>query len=422
MIDLADIHHHFTSCGAVGRKGPSVAQCETWYSEHNISLENRLFSFTDDNGLEIFKGAQGFRVPRTGLYNVTVAGAAGGRGICHFQRGMGLLWKGIIKLLDTQDVLVQIGQKGLEPCDLSLDIPFCESLPDNSSKCFNDWMSWVSSRPGLSENAASLTTGFGGGGSGGGASMLRLRDRKTGSFNELPVVVAGGGGGMAALFSPDVLNRINVTFPPDVPSNASMEHLYESFINAKPVDRDFGLIDIFNFSGIRGYVSRSADIFSLRPGAGGGYFPVPSVQNDGAALNTSENFAIGGLDCLNLRTTIVERPLFESVHGGFGGGGGQCESGGSGGGFTGGSVFSNQAFGIPGNGGFFSFFSDSVNSVVEVTNELNFGIDGFVEIVPYHCGCGHLCVMDEEANTFECICPDNSSLAPNGFDCYKGMC
>ena len=114
------------------------------------------------------------------------------------------------------------------------------------------------------------------------------------------------------------------------------------------------------------------------------------------------------------------RPLLETVHGGFGGGGGQCESGGSGGGYTGGSVFSNRYFGIPGNGGFYNYFSELPNDAVQLSVELNQEHDGFVEIVPADCGCEYECIVDEEQDEFTCNCPENATLAPNGLDCYEG--
>ena len=187
-------------------------------------------------------------------------------------------------------------------------------------------------------------------------------------------------------------------------------------------DRDSSLADVHNFSGVRGYIAGSVDNFNHRPGAGGGYFPVVYLQQDGSPLNTSENFALGGSDCLHLSTDLSQRPLLETVHGGFGGGGGQCESGGSGGGYTGGSVFSNSYYGIPGNGGFYKYFSATPNKAVQLSVELNQALDGhgFVEIVHADCGCGYKCIVDEEHKSFTCDCPENTTLAPNEVDCYKG--
>ena len=100
---------------------------------------------------------------------------------------------------------------------------------------------------------------------------------------------------------------------------------------------------------------------------------------------------------------LSQCPLLETIHGVFGGGGGQCESGGSGGGYAGGSVFSNKFFGIPGNGGFYSYFSQPLNEVVQFSTEFNTQSDGYVEIVPAECGCQYKCIIDEKEQKFECV-------------------
>ena len=394
----------------------------SWYEQQNSPIANSLFRFVSDN-LRIFAGSQGFRIPRTDWYNITVAGAAGGRGICSTSRGKGLLWKGVVELRDNQDLLIIVGQKGDEPCEVQKDIPVCASPPkniDEGVECSVSWEEWLNSNPTLSLNAAFSTLNYGGGGGGGGASMVRIRDRQTEQFSALPIVVSGGGGGSASNTTLSILDTINITFPDDVPTIATDEELYAYFINAKTANRDITLEDVYNFTGIRGYVSNTVDSISNRPGAGGGYFRVVSLPQDGLPLSVTEDTAVGGSDCLHLSIDLSQRPLIESVHGGFGGGGGQCETGGSGGGFTGGSVFSNQFFGIPGNGGYFSFFSQPLNEVTEVSVGLNKELDGFVELIPTHCGCGYECIIDEGNQTFECICPDNTTLADNQFDCYEG--
>jgi hypothetical protein len=328
---------------------------------------------------------------------------------------MGLLWKGIVKLWAGQDMLVSVGQRGLEPCQIRRDIPVCNNPPsslEEADKCFEEWELWLA-KQGLSQNAMFTTRNFGGGGAGGGASMLRLTSRETGGFAKLPVIVAGGGGGSAVTLNPGVFSMLNIS---DTSSNSS--DFYTDFINAKMTDRDLSLVDFYNFSGIRGYIASSVNPFNHRPGAGGGYFPAISLQQDGSAMNESEDFALGGFDCLHLSTDLNQRPLMETVHGGFGGGGGQCESGGSGGGYTGGSVFGNKYIGIPGNGGFYKYFHEPTNNVTQLSVELNLELDGFVEIAPADCGCGYKCIVDEKE--FHCNCSENATLAPNELDCYKG--
>ena len=415
LIDLNEIRYKFTPCGSVGRNGPSLSQCTKWYSERNstIATQNRLFEFSSE-GRQTFQGGQGFQVPRSGLYNMTVAGAAGGNGVCSYIQGKGLLWRGTIELQDTQDLLILVGQRGTEPCEILNDIPVCSTVPktiEESIQCFRDWDDWLSNNSDLSEADKSTAYLYGGGGAGGGASMVRLRDRSTGVLHTWPSVVAGGGGGAAASMATNFFDE-QETLSPDY--QPSMEELYRQHLNAKT-----DLMDIHNSTGSRGHIADEVDIFKNRAGAGGGYFPAVSLYQDGAALNKSEDFALGGYDCLFRSMDVYRQPLIISVHGGFGGGGGQCESGGSGGGYNGGSIFSNELFGVPGSGGYSGIFSEWPNAVSEVSVGLNKESDGYVELVPSKCGCGYECIIYDDLQQFACVCPDGFHLAANEFDCFQ---
>ena len=67
--------------------------------------------------LDDFRGGQGFRIPREDEYNVTIAGAAGGRGLCNFFIGRGGTLQFQIRLTPDYELLVMAGQKGRSPCD-----------------------------------------------------------------------------------------------------------------------------------------------------------------------------------------------------------------------------------------------------------------------------------------------------------------
>ena len=110
-----------------------------------------------------------------------------------------------------------------------------------------------------------------------------------------------------------------------------------------------------------------------------------------------------------------------NVDGGFGGGGGECGGGGGGGGFTGGAVldYSNE---IPGGGGesvAFIFHNVSIMILSPIDFSYNSG-DGYMDIVPANCNCSGTCSVNKTEDTFECFCPDNTTLAQDGFDCYYG--
>jgi hypothetical protein len=42
-----------------------------------------------------------------------------------------------------------------------------------------------------------------------------------------------------------------------------------------------------------------------------------------------------------------------------------------------------------------------------------------VDIVPANCNCSGTCAVNETEDMFECFCPDNTTLAQDGFDCLN---
>jgi hypothetical protein len=61
------------------------------------------------------QGAQGFQIPREDVYNVTIAGAAGGRGLCNIHFGHGAEMNFQIPLSPDYELLVMVGQMGQSP-------------------------------------------------------------------------------------------------------------------------------------------------------------------------------------------------------------------------------------------------------------------------------------------------------------------
>ncbi len=361
-------------------------------------------------------------VPKSGLYNVTVAGAAGGRGLCSFQYGRGLVWRGQVYLQEAQRLLLLVGQAGLGPCDI-INFTQCQTPPNDvasSDQCGLEWQNWLLARNDLSHSDVQVIYNFAGGGGGGGASMIRAEDSQTRMLQTWPLVVAGGGGGTASILRYGFLDDFNIAIPPDASPNPTLHERFTLFIDAKSTDRDYSITELHNFTATRGYISFLADVLRNRPGAGGGYVPATSLYQDGLALNQTRQFALGGSDCLTYSADLNRHTVVESVHGGFGGGGGQCQSGGSGGGFSGGSVFSGN-FGIPGNGGFSTNLSFGINKVQQLDTGLNSELDGFIELVHTDCQCSYECVIINELHQFNCICPENFELAPNEFDCFQGI-
>lgn len=404
--------------------------CLAEYTGTTITAEKGKFFFYDNMNSEFdeYRGAQGFRITRTGRYNVTLAGAAGGRGLCNTHNGRGLLWKGQVNLTTEDELLILVGQRGLTPCS-SIDYQgianmVCETPPQteaDSLQCNQTWYEWLSTILGPDDSLVQFYSNNSGGGSGGGASMIRIINTTSGIAEVLPVAVAGGGGGSAVIADYNILNKTTVVI--GVPSNATSLEKYRAFMDAKhalfdPTDKEG--------YGARGQITSDAEgIF--RAGAGGSYLTLRnSADTDGGFLRVTENFAEGGFDC-GRQIFELSDTHFQQLHGGFGGGGGQCGSGGSGGGFSGGGVFGEE-YEIPGQGGFFYYIGNAqldkplrFRDVKETEFGMNELDDGFVEVVPENCGCTDQCHIDEKEMTFKCSCQSNgTSLAPNGYDCLKG--
>lgn len=379
-----------------------------------------------EQGDDYYAGAQRFRVPRTGRYNVTVAGAAGGRGICSTTSGKGLMWTGSILLTEDHDLLVLVGQKGLGPCDDSVlraqELSLCSSPPANvteAENCNQQWTDWINNDPNLPVGKGNSVRAIVGGGSGGGASFILPVIRVNESVNNRPIVIAPGGGGTAALEKHDIFDMV----PKPGLANLSEEEQFLLLINGqRNSSPSFDTAD--EFLGSRGFINVSITTPNIRPGAGGGWTSgsSSSTLSEGHAIGIDSQFAIGGQDCaIRLRSEVAGGYVpIRNVNGGFGGGGSQCAGGGAGGGYTGGSVFAATFF-IPSGGGFFLGPQEAgydVNNFVELDLKLNSEENGFVTIVPSDCGCSYRCIVYEEV--FKCTCPDGFQLTANEVDCYQG--
>ena len=393
-VDLSEIRYHFTPCGATGRLGPTYDDCLRYYS----SIDSPIIrdGVLADTYSSRYAGSQTFRPPRVTEWNLTVAGAAGGRGICNTLQGRGLVARiPRVSFRTGNDILVLAGQRGLGPCDVlrpvDLGYSLCQMPPQNltsAAECnafYSDWISTFNS---------TLLGDFSGGAGGGGASFVGTRQYPY-LLGEI-VAIVGGGGGTSLLVRYKIDSGFDLTTP----------ELYQEFIDAKPVEYDNFTLEFF---GRRGY--RIAEDFETA-GAGGGYseaFDIrSSSDSDGRALNISEQFAQGGRHCLTRNIDIPEQ--FRGADGGFGGGGGGCLEGGGGGGFTGGSVIDVTAT-TPGSGGY--LFLNWSGTLLDPNEG-----EGYVDIVEADCGCVYQCEVFEEDDQFLCLCPNDTQLAPDLSDCF----
>ena len=398
-------YYHFTPCGSTGYDGPTINQCEEYYNEHTspIATDEVLFQFDERD----FQGGQGFRIPRADVYNVTIAGAAGGRGLCNIHFGHGRVIDFQIQLTPDYELLVMVGQKGQSPCDNPSDHPLCYNPPKSLEEANQCNQSWYNMTRG--SDFDNLLYIFSGGGGGGGASMLRAREIKSGLLLNDPVIVAGGGGGTAAILNYNNTVDLLRNYSLFELNSLSLEELYDQHTDAK---------DFFSngTTGARGY--RPPAQGSGLSGAGGGWLSSlgTSSSRDGQSLSQTVRFAEGGFDCDRL---VLNTESTGEVDGGFGGGGGECGGGGGGGGYTGGAILAYRND-VPGGGGH-SVVVRFENMMLLDTLEFSFNSDdGYVDIVPANCNCSGTCAVNVTEDTFECFCPDNTTLAQDGFDCYYG--
>ena len=405
-----------------GHRGPSLKQCAEFYGQSSspIARDDVLVSFEDI----MVNGAQGFRVPRAGLYNITIAAAAGGRGVCNIEVGHGLIQQIQVELSTVHELLILVGQKGLSPCDTENPPSVCDPPPTLFNETFECDSTWSDSIFSEGEEYGNYYYPFVGGGGGGGASVVWLRVNND-SFGDFPIAVAGGGGGSPSVLSYEVIQGIRFS---GSSSNLTAESQYHNFLDASASLYDPAISDLV---GVRGFRNISFDFLpNVNAGAGGGLFldaERPVTEIDGKLLGlVGSSFAEGGSDCATLLSAggFFDRPL-EEVYGGFGGGGGGCGGGGGGGGYTGGDIV-QRSVDLPGGGGYslfepFLFIDDGidVNTNFLVYN-YNSDDEGYVDIVLANCGCAYECDLDTETEQFECLCRNDTQRAPDQSDCYQG--
>ena len=340
---------------------------------------------------------------------MTIAGAAGGRGLCNIHFGRGERFQFQIRLSPDYELLVLVGQKGRSPCDNPSEHPLCDNPPTDERTAALCNQTWYDA-DNTTVDGVRFVYSYTGGGGGGGASMLRAKNVENRSPLDFPIAVTGGGGGTSAILNYAVMTELisnQTTEPITMQDNQN----YQYHIDA----RSFPFTDInVGTNGTRGY--RPFSQVSL-VGAGGGWTSLlSSSDTDGKPINERITFAQGGLDC---GRSFPSLQLFEDVSGGFGGGGGECGGGGGGGGYTGGTVLDNGNY-IPGGGGHSGVvvFQD-----LPILSHISFSYnteDGYVDIVQANCNCTGYCVVNRTEDMFECFCPNDTQLAEDGFDCFNG--
>lgn len=350
-----------------------------------------------------YERAQRFKVPRFGLYNITAAGASGGRGVCNPERGRGVARTVQVELYPQLELLILVGQQGSSFCDVAPDSTPCSlsNLTDTLA-CSALWHSYIE-QTFHGEGVANVV----GGGGGGGASMVRAYNVK--GFDPGPIVIGAGGGGTSALLRYDVVNDLGIY------SMGSPLRTYQYYINGD------GIV-------ASRWDSVAVSNFTYAAGTGGGYSESVGerLDVDGGSLAGVRDFAVGGSHCnhsIHMVNGVFGGGGGACAGGGFGGGGGACAGGGGGGGYLGGTVLSEGRF-IPGSGGT-SYTGASLGTSFKVITYIKDTLstqssDGYVDIVDADCECVFKCEVYHDEDAFQCTCPDGTSLAADDTDCYFG--
>ncbi|XP_022083158.1 ALK tyrosine kinase receptor-like isoform X2 [Acanthaster planci] len=260
----------FSNCGSKGEAGPSQTQCNVAYRHENVSVS-------------VVDGIQKWLVPTTKTYSIKVKGAGGGTGVENTSPSRGADMEASFNLTAGDELFILVGQEGDDACDDGGETDF-----GPSGFCSSELTDEDRKRFGAAGNLA------GGGGGGGGGSFVAKWDES--SMEYIPLLIAGGGGGLA--FSPS-LSLVGVHGSADVPG-----------------------------PGLSGSQGSTNDV----SGAGGGWNTTGANVTQASGKSFLEG-GQGGRECGLARLEADWR-----THGGFGGGGGGCTSGGGGGGYSGGDA------------------------------------------------------------------------------------
>ncbi|XP_051176144.1 leukocyte tyrosine kinase receptor-like [Leptopilina boulardi] len=350
-----------TTCGQLGRMGPTATQCANEYNGTNIEVTP--FSLSSSSSEEVsnfnLKGIQRWTAPRGGYYTVIAMGARGGRGSGGMGSTLGSLVRGVIELEKEQQLYFLIGQPGSDACPKSLGLEKhdCQQLGQISSSVYTSKVHAVKK----------IELKDGGGGGGGATYIFKLKS----NGEHQPLMIAAGGGGLGlGQFADDGVQHGKGLPPPG---------------------------------------SRPTTGVSIRgdAGAGGGWFGLLNTNSSQSAGLPLILGGSGGIGC---------GPNSNGHgNGGFGGGGGGCLTGGGGGGYVGGSTGGQES---PNGQGGFSF---AASEVLHLAFHIGYNQGpGEALIIPAisGCGCDFRCVvLDQYLSEVKCLCPPGWLLGNDSKSC-----
>ena len=285
----------FTNCKAIGRLGPKLVNCNDFYSSTN--LKDIITMEYTKQGIQIWK------VPQTGRYLITVAGA--GLNLGTNQNCRGVIISSVFTLNINEKIKILVGQSGV------------------LNKVTND----------IYKQSYS--------GSGGTFVVKFTKDNDYTIENNIPMIIAGGAGGINQFsINKNILNEL--TLAAFNTSGKDNEDKSKGGINGES-----RIIDVKNI--------QDKYIIGVRLGTPGSFY------KDGNNSSTEFlNYYYGNSFLNGGNGALCD--IYDSIYDNFGGFGGGSSStiysNGSGGGYSGG-CYGNQNFGSGGG----SYSSEKMNII-----------------------------------------------------------
>ncbi|XP_011703178.1 PREDICTED: ALK tyrosine kinase receptor isoform X2 [Wasmannia auropunctata] len=352
-----------TTCGVIGRKGPTRENCTGIYNNTDVKLFDPIKNqdVEERSALDL-EGVQRWTAPRGEYYTIIAVGARGGQGSSNTGLSLGALVRGVIELQKGDQLYFMMGQEGTDACAKNLGL---KTTTCPSSDQITDLSQQTTSKV---RQVKRIEFKNPGGGGGGATAILTLKA----NGDPEPILIAGGGGGLG----------LNPS------SDNGLQHGRGPF----PAGRHLS----------------TPSLVSERMGGPGASWngTWPNFQKKAWGMPLIHG-GVGGQGC--------ESGNDGHGNGGFGGGGGGCQSGGGGGGYVGGNAGRNQG---SGEGGY-SYASQKKLTDVYFKAAAHSG-PGEIFIIPAisGCNCDYRCVaLDQYMSETKCLCPQGWLLSNDSKSC-----
>ncbi|XP_078052989.1 anaplastic lymphoma kinase isoform X3 [Augochlora pura] len=342
-----------TTCGAIGRTGPTAEQCAEQYNRTDIELV--VPSTQLEDATFHLNGVQRWMAPSYGYYTLIGLGARGGKGSSGMGETLGALVRGVIELEKGDQLYFMVGQPGIDACpkNFRLKTDSCQTAEQTNGTDISGFTSTI-------RDVKKFKIRDGGGGGGGATYIFRLKKNGV----QQPILIAGGGGGIGlGQFVNTGLQHGQGPVPP----------------GKQPIP---GPVISHNNDGVGG------------PGGGWNGSSNDEVQRTTAGTALVQG-GIGGIGC--------GPENHDHGNGGFGGGGGGCRTGGGGGGYIGGDTGHTES--SNGEGGYSYVSHELIHVQFRPAINREPGEVYIIQAIS-GCGCDYRCIaLDQYLSETKCLCP-----------------